>query len=64
MEEPLIMSTITTELSEVGKECVIPERRRPVKVSADADTQVTISRVFRIIASVCVKRQTVLTDRE
>ena len=44
-EEPLIMrvSTITTELSEIGKECVIPERRRPVKVSADADTQVVIS---------------------
>ena len=59
-EEPLVMrvSTITTELSELGtsacsetdisdipviKECVIPERRRPVKVSADADTQVVIS---------------------
>ena len=52
------VSTITMELSELGtsacsetdisdipvfKECVIPERRRPVKVSTDANTQVVIS---------------------
>ena len=52
------VSTITTELSELGtsacsetdisdipviKECFIPERRRPVEVSADVDTQVVIS---------------------
>ena len=52
------VSTITMELSELGtsacsetdisdipvfKECVIRERRRPVKVSSDANTQVVIS---------------------
>ena len=52
------VSTITMELSELGtsacsetdisdipvfKECVIPEHRRPVKVSTDATTQVAIS---------------------
>ena len=52
------VSTVTMELSElrtsacsetdtsdipVYKECVIPERRRPVKVSTDANTQVVIS---------------------
>ena len=59
-EEPLIMrvSTITTELSEVGtsacsetgindipeiKECVSPDHRRREKLSAYADTQVVIS---------------------
>ena len=54
-EEPLIMrvSTITTELSELGKECVIPERRRPVKVSADADTQVVISDYQQSVQDYC-----------
>ena len=54
-EEPLIMrvSTITTELSEIGKECVIPERRRPVKVSADADTQVVISDYQQSVQDYC-----------
>ena len=52
------VSTITMELSELGtsacnetdisdipasKECVIPERQRPVKVSTNANTQVVIS---------------------
>ena len=52
------VSTVTMELSGLGtsacsetdisdipvyKECVIPERRRPVKVSTDANTQVVIS---------------------
>ena len=84
-EEPLIMrvSTITTELSEVGtsacsetdindipviKECVSPERRRPEQLSAYADTQVVISdyrwSVTDYCFGVCVKIQTVLTDRE
>ena len=69
-KEPLIMrvSTITTELSELGtsacsetdisdipvfKECVIPERRRPVKVSTDADTQVVISDYQRSVKDYC-----------
>ena len=77
------VSMKTMELSELGtgacsetdisdipvfKECVIPERRRPVKVSTDADTQVVISDYQRSVRDycfgVCVKRQTVLTDRE
>ena len=52
------VSTITMELSELGtsacsetdisgipvfKECVIPQCRRPVKVSTDANTQIAIS---------------------
>ena len=54
-EEPLIMrvSTITTELPEIGKECVIPEHRRPVKLSADADTQVVISDYQQSVQDYC-----------
>ena len=62
------VSTITMELSELGtsacsetdisdipvfKECVIPERRRPVKVSTDADTQVVISDYQRSVRNYC-----------
>ena len=75
------VSTITTELSELGtsacsetdisdipviKECVIPERRRPVKISADADTHVIISDYQQCVKDYCfgVCEKTVLTDRE
>ena len=62
------VSTITMELSELGtgacsetdisdipvfKECVIPERRRPVKVSTDAETQVVISDYQRSVRDYC-----------
>ena len=47
------VSTITTELSELGKECVIPERRRAVKESADADTQVVISNYQQSVQDYC-----------
>ena len=42
-----------------------PDRRRPVKVSLDAKALVvTISGILGIVASVCVKKPTVLTGRE
>ena len=62
------VSTITTELSELGtsacsetdisdipviKECVIPERRRPVKISADAGTHVVISDYQQCVKDYC-----------
>ena len=47
------VSTITTELSEIGKECVIPERWRPVKVSADTDIQVVISDYQQNVQDYC-----------
>ena len=74
------VSTVTIELSELGtrvsgetdtsgipvyKECCTPECRKPVNISPDAHAQlVTISGILGIVASVCVKKPIVLTDRE
>ena len=75
----MTVSTVTMALSElrtsvcdetdignipVYNEYIIPDRRRPVKVLPDVNTQVVKSVSLGTVASVCVIKPTALTGRE